>query len=170
MGWNFRSDQQLFFNMTIYFYKVDAPYGCFSNFSPHPIYLDGQYWSTVEHYYQSQKFVGTQNQDLISVIRVAQTPEIAASLGRDRTIKTRLDWEQVKPQIMRQAVLQKFLTHLDIQAILLATGEQLIVEDSPKDYFWGCGSDKTGQNQLGKILMSVRHEIKLHNQQNRPLT
>ncbi|HEY9691550.1 MAG TPA: NADAR domain-containing protein [Oculatellaceae cyanobacterium] len=155
--------------MTIYFYKVDAPYGCFSNFSPHPIYLDGQNWSTVEHYYQSQKFVGTENQDLISVIRVAKTPEIAASLGRDRNKKNRLDWEQIKPQIMRQAVLQKFLTHVDIQAILLATGEELIVENSPKDYFWGCGSDKTGQNQLGKILMSVRQEIQLLNQQNRPL-
>jgi len=62
---------------------------------------------------------------------------------------------------MRAAVLTKFLTHLDIQAILLATNDQLIVENSPTDTFWGCGLDGTGENQLGKVLMSVRQEILL---------
>lgn len=146
--------------MTIYFYKVWEPYGCFSNFSLHPIQLEGTYWQTVEHYYQAQKFVGTENQGLIQVIRDAPTPMEAAKLGRDRTLKLRLDWEQVKPQVMWQGVLTKFLTHTDIQAILLDTGEELIVEDSPTDYYWGCGQDKTGQNQLGKTLMNVRKEIR----------
>jgi ribA/ribD-fused uncharacterized protein len=146
--------------MTIYFYKVWEPYGCFSNFSLHPIQLEGTYWQTVEHYYQAQKFVGTENQGLIQVIRDAPTPMEAAKLGRDRTLKLRPDWEQVKPQVMWQGVLTKFLTHTDIQAILLDTGEELIVEDSPTDYYWGCGQDKTGQNQLGKTLMNVRREIR----------
>jgi hypothetical protein len=146
--------------MTIYFYKVDDPYGCFSNFSPHPIQLDGLYWPTVEHYYQSQKFVGTEDELLIPVIRGVPTPMDAATLGRDRTRKLRRDWEQVKQQVMWQGVLTKFLTYGDIQVILLDTGEELIVEDSPTDYYWGCGQDKTGQNQLGKILMNVRQEIR----------
>ena len=146
--------------MTIYFYKVWEPYGCFSNFSLHPIQLEGTYWQTVEHYYQAQKFVGTENQGLIQVIRDAPTPMEAAKLGRDRTLKLRPDWEQMKPQVMWQGVLTKFLTHTDIQAILLDTGEELIVEDSPTDYYWGCGQDKTGQNQLGKTLMNVRKEIR----------
>lgn len=146
--------------MTIYFYKVNDPYGCFSNFSPHGIHLLGQYWQTVEHYYQAQKFANSEDEALIPVIRAAKTPEQAAALGRDRTKKVRLDWEAVKCQIMRQAVLTKFLSHLDIQAILLATGDQLLVEDSPTDYYWGCGMDKTGQNHLGKVLISVRDEIR----------
>ncbi|MEW6498857.1 MAG: NADAR domain-containing protein, partial [Cyanobacteriota bacterium] len=66
----------------------------------------------------------------------------------------------VKQQVMRQGVLTKFLTHSDIEEILLNTDEELIVEDSPTDYYWGCGQDKTGQNQLGKILMSVRQELR----------
>ena len=146
--------------MTIYFYKVDAPYGCFSNFSSHPIQLDGLSWQTVEHYYQAQKFVGTENEVLVQVIREVQTPMEAATIGRDRIHKLRSDWELVKAQVMWQAVLTKFLTHTDIQAILLNTGEELIVEDSPIDYYWGCGQDKTGQNQLGKILMNIRQEIR----------
>jgi ribA/ribD-fused uncharacterized protein len=150
--------------MTIYFYKVTEPYGCFSNFSPHPIQIKELYWQTVEHYYQAHKFVGTEDKALIAVIRNAPTPMDAATLGRDRTRKLRPDWEQVKSQVMWQGVLTKFLTHTDIQAILLDTGEELIVEDSPVDYYWGCGQDKTGQNQLGKILMNVRQEIRRRQQ------
>jgi N-glycosidase YbiA len=145
--------------MTIYFYKVDESYGCFSNFSPHPIQLDGLDWQTVEHYYQAQKFVDTQT-SLIAVIRAVKTPLEAAAIGRDCTYQLRPDWDCVKARIMEKAVLTKFLTHPDIQGILLNTAEELIVEDSPTDYYWGCGQEKTGQNQLGKILMKVRQEIR----------
>jgi len=146
--------------MTIYFYKVGAPYGCFSNFSPHSIHLQERDWPTVEHYYQAQKFSGTEDSFLIERIRTTTTPEKAAALGRDRSRRVRPDWEQVKFFIMREAVLIKFLTHRDIQVILLATADQAIVEDSPTDYYWGCGVERTGQNKLGKILMSIRHEIR----------
>lgn len=147
------------FHMTIYFYKVNEPYGCFSNFSPHGIHIHGQYWPTVEHYYQAQKFVGTNHEPIIKVIHGVKTPEEAASLGRDPVRQVRPDWEDVKLPLMREAVLTKFLTHLDIQAILLDTGDRLLVENSATDYYWGCGKDKTGQNHLGKILISVRQEI-----------
>ncbi len=150
--------------MTIYFYKVSDPYGCFSNFSLHPIEIEGIPWQTVEHYYQAQKFVGSENESLIQVIRNVSTPMEAAQIGRDRTLKLRSDWEDVKQQVMWQGVLTKFLRHTDIQAILLDTGEALLVEDSPTDYYWGCGQDKTGQNQLGKILMNVRQEIRCRRQ------
>ena len=146
--------------MTIYFYKVHEPYGCFSNFSPHSIELQGTYWSTVEHYYQAQKFVGTVDDVVIPTIHAAPTPEQAAALGRDRTRTVRTDWEQAKTQVMHAAVMKKFLTHLDIQAVLISTGDLLIVENSPTDCYWGCGQDNTGQNHLGKILMSVRQEIR----------
>jgi len=145
---------------TIYFYKVNDPYGCFSNFSPHWVHLRGTDWPTVEHYYQAQKFVGTVDAALVAVIHAAQTPEQAAALGRDRTRQVRPDWARVKAQVMRDAVLKKFLTHTDIQAILISTGEHPIVENSQTDYYWGCGGDKNGQNHLGKILMSVRQEIR----------
>lgn len=146
--------------MTIYFYKVNEPYGCFSNFSPHSICMQGEDWQTVEHYYQAQKFIGTKDEAVSPIIQAAPTPEEAAALGRDRTRQVRADWEQVKIKVMYQAVLQKFMTYPDIQAILIATDDLLIVENSPKDYYWGCGKDKTGDNHLGKILMSVRQQLK----------
>ncbi len=148
--------------MIIYFYKVEEPYGCFSNFSPHDICLHGEDWLTVEHYYQAQKFVGSADERLVVAIRSVPTPQEAAQLGRDPNHRMRHDWEAVKIPIMREAILTKFLAHPDIQAILLGTGDRVIVEDSPTDYYWGCGGDGTGQNHLGKILMSVRSEIFQH--------
>jgi ribA/ribD-fused uncharacterized protein len=145
--------------MTIYFYKVGDAYGCFSNFSPHPIEIEGIHWATVEHYYQAQKFVGSVDEEVIPLIYAAKTPEQAAALGRDRIRTLRPDWNIVKTQVMQLAVCQKFFTHTDIREVLLSTKEHLLVEDSPCDYFWGCGADKSGQNHLGKILMYVRCEL-----------
>jgi ribA/ribD-fused uncharacterized protein len=148
--------------MTIYFYKVCQPYGCFSNFSPHGIEMEGIYWPTVEHYYQGQKFVGTTDASIIPLIHDAPTPEEAAALGRCPSRRLRPDWELVKTQVMRVGVLQKFITHPDIREILLITGDEMLIENSPTDYFWGCGANHTGENHLGKILMGVRAEIRLH--------
>ncbi|KHG42965.1 MULTISPECIES: NADAR family protein [Aphanizomenonaceae] len=147
--------------MTIYFYKVSQPYGCFSNFSPHGIDVEGTYWPTVEHYYQGQKFVGSPDAPIIPLIFAAPTPEEAAALGRCPSRRLRPDWELVKTQVMRRAVFKKFITHPDIREILLITGDEMLIENSPTDYFWGCGANHTGENHLGKILMSVRAEIRL---------
>lgn len=144
--------------MAIYFYSDrEEPYGCFSNFSRHGFKLDDAWWPTSEHYYQAQKFVGTSHADQI---RKAPTPKDAATIGRDRSRPLRSDWEQVKDDVMRQAVLCKFETHADIRAVLLATGNELIVENSPIDYYWGCGADGSGQNKLGQILMEVREILR----------
>lgn len=115
--------------------------------------LDELWWQTSEHYFQAQKFVGT---PYLEQIRSVATPKDAANLGRKRTLPLRRDWEQVKDEIMLRAVLCKFRSHGDIREILLGTGDESIVENAPGDYYWGCGKDGTGRNQLGLILMQVR--------------
>lgn len=40
----------------IEFYRTGDEYGCFSNFSAHPIAVGGKVWPTSEHYFQAQKF------------------------------------------------------------------------------------------------------------------
>lgn len=144
--------------MSIYFYGArEAPYGCFSNFSAHGFVVEDRYWPTSEHYFQAQKFVGT---PYAEKIQTAKSPAIAARLGRSRKEPIRADWEAVKDDIMRQAVLCKFQTHADIRAILLATGEAEIVENAPRDYYWGCGKTGEGKNMLGKILMEIREILR----------
>ena len=85
----------------ILFYRVNEPYGEFSNFAPYPIELKGKVWPTSEHYFQAQKFAGT---DYEEAIRLAETPMIAANMGRNRERMLRLGWEGVKDDIMREAL------------------------------------------------------------------
>jgi N-glycosidase YbiA len=144
--------------MTIYFYSDrEQPYGCFSNFSRHGFVMDKLWWNTTEHYFQAQKFVGT---PYLEQIRSVNTPKDAAVLGRKRSLPLRSDWEQVKDEIMHRAVLCKFQIHMDIREILLGTDDLPIVENAPNDYYWGCGKDGTGKNQLGLTLMKVREILK----------
>jgi N-glycosidase YbiA len=145
--------------MTIFFYKVCEPYGCFSNFSPHSIELEGRIWLTTEHYYQAQKYVGSPDQFLYEQIYQAPSPVEAAALGRDPSYQIRQDWDLVKVEVMYRAVRKKFITHAAIRSVLLQTGQEPIVEKSPTDEYWGCGCDGTGQNHLGQILMRVRAEL-----------
>jgi N-glycosidase YbiA len=147
--------------LKIYFYKINNPYGCFSNFSPHSIDLAGENWATVEHYYQAQKFLGTKFEDLMVQIQTAPTPEIAAQIGRKLEHQPHPDWEYRKREVMYRAVSQKFTTHLSIQQILIETENAEIIEDSPGDYFWGCGIEGNGANHLGRILMQVRDRLKI---------
>jgi len=144
--------------MAIYFYRErDEPYGCFSNYSRHSFDVDGVVWGTVEHYFQAQKFAGTPHEE---AVKLAKTAHIAKMMGNDRARPLRPDWIQVKNDVMRRAVLRKFETYADIRAVLLSTGAEVIVEDSPYDYYWGCGANRTGRNMLGLILMETREILR----------
>ena len=140
--------------MPIHFYRErDQPYGCFSNFSKHAFEIEGKLWPTVEHYFHAMKFAGTPREELI---RTCKSPMDAKNLGNERVGPLRGDWEAVKDDVMRRAVLAKFQAHADIAAVLLGTGDEEIVEDSRSDYYWGLGASKTGKNMLGKILVETR--------------
>ncbi len=141
----------------IQFYTVSDSYGCFSNFSPHPFRLNGKMWPTSEHYFQAQKFAGTDSEE---EIRQAKSPMIAARMGRSRKRPLRKDWESVKDRIMHEAVLAKFTQHVELRETLLATGNVQIVEHTENDAYWGDAGDGSGKNRLGQILMRVREELR----------
>jgi hypothetical protein len=146
--------------MAIYFFSTsEEPYRRFSNFSAYGFELDGCYWETSEHYYQAQKFVGT---PLYKAVREAATPKEAAKLGRD-TENRRKDWEAVKDEVMRRAVMRKFETHAELRALLLETGDEELIENAPNDYYWGCGKEGTGKNMMGKLLCEVRAKLRGQN-------
>lgn len=146
-------------NNMIYFYKVNDQYGCFSNFAHYGFELEGKYWLTSEHYFQAKKFEGTIYEE---EIRLMENPMDVANRGRSSNLPLRKDWEYVKDEIMRKAVLNKFIQNKDIQEILLKTKDEVLVEKTSNDYYWGCGSNGSGKNMLGIILMEVREFIKNH--------
>lgn len=143
--------------MAIYFYKINDEYGCFSNFSHYGFELDGKWWMTSEHYFQAQKFCGTEYEE---IIRLLDNPMKAAEMGRNRSLPLREDWEQVKDDVMRKAVYAKFSQNNELKDILLKTGSEDIIENTSNDYYWGCGTNGSGSNMLGIILMEIRDKLK----------
>jgi ribA/ribD-fused uncharacterized protein len=143
----------------IKFCKAEDKYGFLSNFSTHTFTLNGKNWKTVEHYYQSQKFVGTPYEDSI---RMAATPGKAKKLGNARDAKVgpiRKDWSKVKEHVMYDALVAKFTQHKNLKVLLLETGNAILVEFSKKDSYWGDGGNGSGLNRLGALLMHLRQEI-----------
>lgn len=85
---------------------------------------------------------------------------IAARLGRSREVPLRKDWEETKDEVMFRAVMAKFQTDAVLKELLLSTEDEEIIEKTTNDYYWGCGTDGTGKNMLGLILMRVREELR----------
>jgi ribA/ribD-fused uncharacterized protein len=141
---------------TILFYRQNDPYGEFSNFSAHPFKLGGRVWPTSEHYFQAQKFAGTEHEE---AVRNAKTPSLAAKLGRSRALPLRADWEVVKEDVMRAALKAKFEQHPKLKSLLVSTGDAELIEHTRNDSYWADGGDDTGKNRLGILLMELRAEL-----------
>ncbi len=149
--WNEREKER------ILFYRVSEPYGAFSNFSPYPIELKSRVWPTSEHYFQAQKFAGTEHEE---AVRSAKSPMVAARMGRSRERPLRPDWETVKDNVMREALRAKFAQHAALRSLLLSTGNAELAEHTTNDRYWADGGDGSGRNRLGQLLMELRSELR----------
>ena len=127
-----------------------------SNFSPPGIEVDGVFWPTVEHYFQAQKF---SDPTVRERIRHAPTPKEARALGQSRSLALRVDWDNIREEVMLKGLRLKFQIQ-KARELLLSTGTRTLVESSPFDYFWACGQDGSGQNRLGHLLMLIREELR----------
>lgn len=141
----------------ICFYRVNDAYGCFSNFAPYPISVDGKVWPTSEHYFQAMKFLDAAH---AKKIRETKSPMIAARMGRDRTVKIHADWNSRRDNVMYKAICAKFTQHEDLRAMLLETGNATLVEHTANDGYWGDGGDGSGKNRLGELLMKLRDALR----------
>jgi ribA/ribD-fused uncharacterized protein len=107
----------------------------------------------VEHAYQAAKTL-----DRVARLEIAnlETPGQAKRKGRNVTL--RADWEEIKLDVMRACIAQKF-SREPLRSQLLATGDTPLVEGNHwGDTFWGVCKGK-GQNNLGVILMQVRRDL-----------
>jgi len=144
--------------------EIEAPaisgffgeYRFLSNFWPATVRFEGQVYPTVEHAYQGAKCV---DPTMREQIRLAKRPGKAKKLGSK--VKPRADWDEVRAEVMRHLVSQKFQRHSELGDQLLATGNaELVEENSWGDTFWGV-CEGEGENRLGRILMEVRQELRL---------
>lgn len=93
-------------------------------------------------------------------IRQIASPMDAALEGHNRQNPLRPDWEDIKDEVMLQALRMKFNQNPEIAKELLATGDAIIIEHTQNDAYWADGGDGCGKNKLGLFLMQVREELK----------
>ena len=79
--------------------------------------------------------------------------------GKNQGVKIRPDWDQVKDEVMLRANRAKYQQNKKLAKLLISTGNYQLKEHS-KDKYWGDGGDGSGLNQLGKMLMLIRNEIR----------
>ena len=92
----------------------------------------------------------------------AASPGDAKRLGAElkKNNKIRVDWTDICINVMYTLVKTKFIIDKELQKKLLDTGDMELIEGNHwNDTFWGVCRGK-GENNLGKILMKVRQEIK----------
>lgn len=140
----------------VFFYEFE--FYVLSNFSPFQVEWDGNVYMTSEHAYQASKFENSEIKKKIKGARSAHDAMKLANIIYDD--KTRSDWNDVRLSIMEGVVRAKLSQHYYVQKKLLATGDRELIENSPRDSFWGWGPKKTGENHLGKIWMKLREELK----------
>ena len=110
---------------------------------------------TAEHVYQAMKFSPGPMRALIM-----RQPTAAAAKRAGRSGVPRPDWYAERTQLMRLIVHDKFTRHPYLCAKLLATGDQRLAHLSPWDLFWGVDDAGKGQDQLGRMIMQVRLQLK----------
>ena len=171
----------------IHFYDNGNNYYCFANTfqngSQDPkvgVNADFSYlidtikWITTEHYFQAQKFQNPQvaytdmkNKNL-SPGGLPGAVNSKTESWNTQKIDTK-KWREISHLVMLKAVRAKFSQHDKLKNALLGTYPNMLIEDTTQilikqskavvDIMWGAGTNYTGCNQLGQILMHVRQEL-----------
>ncbi|MEO0367816.1 MAG: NADAR family protein [Pseudomonadota bacterium] len=128
-----------------------------SRLEPRTFELENQTWHSVEHYYQSKKFENASYQALVAT---SETPQKARKYGKTWLHRKVKKWPEKRVVMMTRAVYTQCKTYPELAQKLLDTEDQMLVENSQFDYFWGCGRDHRGENQYGKMLMGVRSKLR----------
>lgn len=133
--------------------------------------LDESFWESFDFEshgvrgvdYEGYTFVSAENayQALKCWDRVdaftSMRPKKAKRFGKK--FATRVDFDDVKDELMYEVVLAKFSGSAELRKKLLATGEAYLIEGNWwNDRYWGVCRG-VGENRLGKILMRVRYEL-----------
>lgn len=133
--------------------KFRGDYYFLSNMYPEVLYINGEMYPSAEHAFQASKSL---DKDVRLGMAVCRSAKEAKQAGR--LINLRLDWEDVKVDVMYNILKAKFADPELAQKLRDTGDEELIEENNWGDTFWGVCKGK-GKNMLGNLLMKVRKEI-----------
>jgi ribA/ribD-fused uncharacterized protein len=138
--------------------EFSGDYRFLSNFYKAELVWDNIVWPSSEHAYQAAKVLDREKRLELSRIK---NPAMIKKMGKGLDLRD--DWEQVKYDTMLEIVRAKFTQNPELKAKLLATGNAHLEEGNTwRDKTWGVCPPGSGEglNYLGKILMTVREELR----------
>jgi len=133
-------------------FSKKSGYEFLSNFYAATVAFEGSLYPSVEHAYQAAKSLDV---DTRKIIKRAMTSGEAKRLGR--AIVVRPDWIDVRLDIMRNLIREKFENPF-LRFRLKDTYGYKIINESRYDKFWGIVGGE-GENWLGRIIEEVREKI-----------
>jgi len=148
------------------FKKTSEKWGGLSNMaSGYPLCVNGVDIRSSEALYQSCRY--PLNPEIQKKILSQKSPMTAKMVGKPYRSKTRDDWDRSRIIIMKWCLRVKLAQNYEkFSALLKATKNLPIVENSNKDDFWGAKPIDPytflGVNALGRLLMELREIV--HNE------
>lgn len=134
--------------------KFRGEYGFLSNFYAAPVVFEGLRYLNSEAAFQSAKTTDMSVREEFTHLSSVDAKH------RGRCIRLREDWEDVKLSVMYQVCWAKFTQNGCLKKRLIATGDAYLEEGNTwGDRYWGTVNG-VGKNNLGKILMRVREELR----------
>ncbi len=130
----------------------------FDNFSSFAVEWRGRVWPTSEHAYQASHFMN-ESPEIVEEIFNAKSAHDAQKIALKYTGRIDPGFYSNNLEIMEDICRHKLQQQPYVRKKLLQTEDKQIVEDSPKDDFWGWGVNRDGRNELGKIWMKLRKEL-----------
>jgi ribA/ribD-fused uncharacterized protein len=122
-----------------------------------------------EQYMMYHKAVLFHDEAVAKEILAEEDPKNMKALGRRVAGFEETVWDARKFDIVVEGNRLKFTQNEELKTLLLATGDKLLVEASPRDRIWGIGfgyknamanHSRWGQNLLGRAIMQVRDELR----------
>lgn len=156
------------------FTSTRLPYGWMGNMSPYPIKFGEDTYKTTEALFQALRF---SDNDIKALIREEKSPMGAKAIAKSRAAEMTTEQLSDKDVLnMRLCIALKLQQHPKLVEELLATGDDMIVEDVTKrgdigsNLFWGAmlvfnaltsNTEWVGKNVVGNIWMDERkkHQI-----------
>ena len=144
---------------------------CLSNWFPAEFSVEGDQYSTAEHYMMAEKARLFGDLSIREEILQAKNPGAAKRLGRKVKDFNQEEWEKNRFKIVVAGCFAKFSQNQSLKEFLLNTEDRVLVEASPVDPIWGIGLAKDhkdienpntwkGLNLLGFSLMEARDQLK----------
>lgn len=140
--------------------SFDFEYSFLSNFYICDVAYNKVIYKSSEHAYQAAKMITEEDHDFIASLKYPGQTKL-----KIRNLKKKENWTDIKYDIMRDILIEKFKNKELKQKLFKTIGYNLREGNNWHDNYWGdCGCKScrriTGKNILGNILMEIRDEMK----------